>query len=61
MGILHIDLLRVACARLVHIRLVMTRGSTPRARIISRDAQLFQQGFALEKPYVVAAGALTTI
>jgi hypothetical protein len=47
--------LRVALARLVCIRIEMTRESAPIVRIISRNAKRFQQGFALQKHLICAA------
>jgi hypothetical protein len=45
----------VGPARLVRIRFARTPVSTPRVRIIARDAQQFHQGFALEKHCVFGA------
>src|SRR5262245_12641228 len=42
------DLLRVALARVGRIRLEMPRGGAPRVRLILRNAQRFQQAFALQ-------------
>jgi len=46
--VLPLYFLRVAFARLVLIRLEMTRVGAPVVRIIPRDAKRFQQGFELE-------------
>src|SRR4030095_11165066 len=50
-----LDLLRVALARLVFIRIEMTRVRAPIVRIIPRDAKRFQQRLELEKYLIFAA------
>ena len=48
------DLLRVALALLVRIRIDMTRVRAPRVRIIACNAKRLQQGFELQKYLVLA-------
>jgi hypothetical protein len=50
-----LDLLRVVLARLVLIRIEMTRVSVPIICLIPRDAKRFQQGFELQKHLIFAA------
>ncbi len=49
-----LDLLRVALARLVLIRLYMSRVSAPIVRIILRDSKGLQQRFELQKHFILA-------
>ena len=51
---LPLDLLRVAFTRLVLIYLYMARVGAPRVRVIFCDPKGFQQGFELQKYFVLA-------
>ena len=53
--VLPLYFLRVALARLVCIRIEMTRVRTPIVRIIPRDAKRFQQSLELQKHLIFAA------
>ena len=53
--VLPLNVLRVALAWLVRIRLEMTRVRAPIVCIIPRDAKRFQQGFAFQKHLIFAA------
>ena len=53
--VLALDLLRVALARLVRIRIEMPRVGAPRVRIILRNAKRFQQAFEFQKHLIFAA------
>ena len=53
--VLALDLLRVALARWVRIRIEMTRVRAPRVCRIPREAKRFSQSLELEKHFIFAA------